>query len=275
MMIFEIHIYNWKGVRSAKIYNQKIVTNRRTRTTQNRKAGLQAELSTGLRVTVQVVAFLSALLVSQSVTADTITGLAKVVDGDGLWVKGIEHRLHGIDAFEYQQGCKNAKGQILYCGLEAKRTLQSLVRDQQVTCRWTNKDRYGRALSTCFVNDINLNAAMVYTGYAMAYRRYSTEYIPYENKARQNQHGAWKGSFVMPWEHRKSGRKVSVPPPDSNRLIKGNINSKGRYYYHCPGDKSYANTRITEAKGERWFATSTEAETAGWVRPPGFVACRL
>lgn len=52
------------------------------------------------------------------------------------------------------------------------------------------------------------------------------------------------------------------PYPD--RLIKGNINSKGEKIYHCPGQRDYKKTVIDESKGERWFATEEEARNAGW-----------
>ena len=46
--------------------------------------------------------------------------------------------------------------------------------------------------------------------------------------------------------------------------IKGNINSKGEKIYHQPGDSSYADTVITESKGERYFCSVADAVAAGW-----------
>jgi hypothetical protein len=48
--------------------------------------------------------------------------------------------------------------------------------------------------------------------------------------------------------------------------IKGNINSKGERIYHPPGGRSYANTVIDPARGERWFCSEAEAQAAGWRR---------
>ncbi|WP_318013086.1 MULTISPECIES: hypothetical protein [unclassified Mesorhizobium] len=42
--------------------------------------------------------------------------------------------------------------------------------------------------------------------------------------------------------------------------------SKRRRIYHVPGQKYYNVTKITEAKGERWFCSEAEAMTAGWRR---------
>lgn len=206
-------------------------------------------------------------------SADSVTGSAAAVDGDGLILFGIEHRLHGIDAVELDQGCTDHRKKAWLCGVRAKLLLESLVQGQRVTCEWTELDRFQRPLSTCSVNEINLNAAMVYAGYAVAYRRYSERYIEVEERARTNSSGIWSGEFLMPWEHRRTGKSVEIPAPDATRPIKGNINSKGKRYYHCPSDRSYANTRISEGRGERWFSTSGEAESAGWLRPPGYPAC--
>ncbi len=203
------------------------------------------------------------------------SGTARVVDGDGLWIDNAEYRLHGIDALESDQGCKDSAGRLWRCGQKAKETLKALTNNQTVTCEWQTLDRYGRRIATCHVNDIDLAAAMVYTGYAVAYRRYSDKYTPFENEARNNQSGIWSGTFEQPEYHRKNGRKLEIPPPDSTRLIKGNINRKGSRYYHCPGDRSYSKTRITEAKGEKWFSSSAEAESSGWIRAPGAGHCQI
>lgn len=222
-----------------------------------------------------IVAVALSVIYSTQLFAATDTGVAVMIDGDGLLMHGLEHRLHGIDAPEVDQSCIDSDNRSWMCGAKSARVLDSLVKGQQVTCEWSEKDRYGRALSTCTADGINLNAAMVYTGYAVAYRRYSDRYIAYENEARENSNGIWMGKFLMPWDHRKRGRKIELPAPDASRPIKGNINKKGLQYYHCPADRSYPKTRITMAKGERWFATSQEAESAGWIRPPGYSACRL
>ena len=209
------------------------------------------------------------------VYANEDSGKASAVDGDGVLLNGTEHRLHGIDAFELDQLCRDDSDKDWYCGVQAKKVLSAMIKNATVTCEWSDKDKYGRPLSTCHVADINLNAAMVFAGYAVAYRYYSDEYIATEDQARQRRNGVWAGKFLMPWIHRKSGVKAIIPVPDKSQPIKGNINKKGLRYYHCPGDRSYANTRITVAKGEQWFASSVAAEAAGWSRPPGSGSCGL
>jgi len=46
--------------------------------------------------------------------------------------------------------------------------------------------------------------------------------------------------------------------------IKGNINDSGEKIYHLPGCDSYVQTQIDESRGERWFCSEAEAQSAGW-----------
>jgi len=48
--------------------------------------------------------------------------------------------------------------------------------------------------------------------------------------------------------------------------IKGNFNTRGERIYHMPGQKYYAETRISASHGERWFCSEAEARAAGWRR---------
>jgi len=225
-------------------------------------------------VCLRLLIFSTLLFSSISIHAESDIGPAKVVDGDGLIINGNEHRLHGIDAVEIDQGCQDQQGRVWFCGQRAREVLKSLVSGEMVQCNWSEKDRWGRRLSTCSINGVDLNAAMVFTGYAIAYRQYSQRYVLIENEARKKRNGIWQGEFTRPAEHRRSGQKLAQQPPDPRRKIKGNISRNGNHYYHCPGDDSYEKTIVSEARNERWFATASEAEAAGWSRPPNFSACR-
>ena len=52
----------------------------------------------------------------------------------------------------------------------------------------------------------NINSKMVLNGQAVAYRRYSKEYINDEETAKNNNVGIWQGEFDMPWEWRKKNK---------------------------------------------------------------------
>ena len=51
---------------------------------------------------------------------------------------------------------------------------------------------------------------------------------------------------------------------DTGCPIKGNISSRGERIYHVPGGAYYSRTKISPAKGERFFCSEAEAEASGW-----------
>ena len=53
-----------------------------------------------------------------------------------------------------------------------------------VHCADRGQDRYGRTLAICTLGDLDLNGWMVSEGWALAYRRYSLEYVLEEDVAR-------------------------------------------------------------------------------------------
>lgn len=55
----------------------------------------------------------------------------------------------------------------------------------------------------CFAGDIDIGAALVEQGLALAYRDYSKAYIPHEQTAAKQKRGIWNGEFVKPWEWRR------------------------------------------------------------------------
>lgn len=140
--------------------------------------------------------------------AETVTGVPLVVDGDSLRFPGTEVRLQGIDAPEWDQTCNRA-GQPYRCGLDARDALRALINGRPVTCAGvlqpdgTERDSYGRLLGKCRAGDVDLNAAMVESGHALAFRRYSVELVPQEGRAREARRGMWAGEFMPPWDFRR------------------------------------------------------------------------
>jgi endonuclease YncB( thermonuclease family) len=122
-----------------------------------------------------------------------IAGPARVIDGDSIAILGEELRLHGVDAPEYRQMCRRS-GAEYPCGRESARQLGLLLRGQVVTCRWSGRDRYGRALARCRAGETDINAAMVRLGHAVAYGAHDSE----EAEARGARRGLWAGEFVPP-----------------------------------------------------------------------------
>jgi len=207
------------------------------------------------------------LLLPLSAFAAT-SGPARVIDGDTIDISGQRIRLHGIDTPEAKQACQH-DGATWLCGVAATKALRELIGGAQVTCIQRDKDRYGRIVAVCHANSIDLNAAMVRSGMALAYRKYSNDYIGQEASAKTAGRGLWAGEFVPPWDWRRGKRLASKAAANDNTegcQIKGNIGSKGDRIYHMPGGRWYDRTVITASKGERWFCSEGGAKAAGWQR---------
>ncbi len=139
-------------------------------------------------------------------TPPTISGPARVIDGDTIEVAGSRIRLQGIDAPELAQSCSTASGVAWGCGRESRAALAGLIGPEPVTCVTTSSDRYWRLLASCRVGMVDLGGHMVRTGFALAYRRYSNEYAADEEAARRAGRGIWSGVFVEPETYRHKGR---------------------------------------------------------------------
>jgi endonuclease YncB( thermonuclease family) len=147
---------------------------------------------------------LLALSLAGEARAD-VTGPARVIDGDTIVVAGEHVRLQGIDAPERHQTC-TAYGQEWACGRTAGEWVRAFVADRIVECRGHARDRYGRLLAVCYVGGEELNERIVREGWALDYRRYSTDYLDAEAAAKRAGAGLWRGEFTPPWEWRQAHR---------------------------------------------------------------------
>ena len=143
-----------------------------------------------------------------------INGTPKIIDGDTIHINNKKIRLEGIDAPEIKQQCKKTFLKIsaiigyqfnknYSCGIMVKKKLVEKINNSKVKCIATSKDRYKRFIATCYKDNINLNKWMVRNGYAVAYKRYSKDYVRDEEYAKENKLGVWEGSFTMPEKWRK------------------------------------------------------------------------
>ena len=99
---------------------------------------------------------------------------------------------------EIKQNCKDSAGILWRCGLDAKQALIDLVYSQIVTCIGSKRDRYKRLIAKCYVNDLNIESFMVENGWAIAYRKYSLDYVGEEKIAKSKKVGIWRGEFLAP-----------------------------------------------------------------------------
>jgi endonuclease YncB( thermonuclease family) len=144
------------------------------------------------------------LLATSAVLAEGthITGVASVIDGDTIEIHGQRIRLFGIDAPEGSQLCARPDGERWRCGQQGSLALSDRIGRATVSCRPRDVDRYGRVVAVCFRGNENLNRWLVLNGWAVAFRRYSLDYVADENIARQNRINIWSGEFDMPWDWR-------------------------------------------------------------------------
>ncbi|MBW8305049.1 MAG: thermonuclease family protein [Brevundimonas sp.] len=135
-------------------------------------------------------------------SADRLEGIGRVVDGDTLDVGAVRVRLHGIDAFERDQMCDGPRGPWA-CGAAATRALKTRAEGRALVCRVIDTDRYRRKVSRCKQAGVDVAEALVSEGLALAYRRYSRDYIDEELAAEARGAGAWNGSFDRPEQWRR------------------------------------------------------------------------
>ena len=195
-----------------------------------------------------------------------VTGKPRVVDGDTLEIGDRRIRLHGIDAPEAKQTCL-ANGKRWRCGTNATSALAQMIGTNLVVCQQCDMDRYKRIVAVCRLagpEGLDVNRWMVSSGWALAYRRYSRDYVADENTARQSGKGVWRGQFIPPWDWRRGKRLAADKKPTTACGIKGNITRRGDRIYHLPTGQNYARTRVDPDKGERWFCSEKEARRAGW-----------
>jgi endonuclease YncB( thermonuclease family) len=235
------------------------------------------------------IAVLAAVIPASPVSAQIISGPAKVIDGDTLDFTGTRVRLIGIDAPETAQSCTR-DGQAWACGTEATSTLAAIVNGAQVTCMAQGTDVYGRTLATCETAVFDVGREMVRRGMAIASDNAPGDYAQASAIAQQLKFGLWNAQFQTPAEWRAANPDAFKPTPQertaradqSGRMertsatgamrerrysdgsgctIKGNRSIRGDWIYHVPGQKYYRQTRP-----EQVFCTESEAQAAGYRR---------
>ena len=147
-----------------------------------------------------------ALLALGQVARADVTGPATVIDGDTIVVAGERIRLQGIDAPELQQTC-TAYGQPWACGRTSAEWLRERLNGRQVECVGHARDRYERMLAVCYVGGDSINERLVSEGWALDYRKYSSDYLQAEADAKRAGAGIWRGEFTPPWEWRQQDRR--------------------------------------------------------------------
>ena len=128
-----------------------------------------------------------------------------ITDGDSLRAGDFRLRLYGIDAPEIRQHCEDDANKRYQCGNMAQQYLASLAMpDLPLACVLKDIDRYKRLIVQCMADGKDIATEMVRAGWAVAYRRYSSDYIADEQFAKTSQQGIWQGRFIMPETWRRT-----------------------------------------------------------------------
>jgi endonuclease YncB( thermonuclease family) len=135
-----------------------------------------------------------------------LTGrVVRIADGDTLSIldaTNTQHkvRLYGIDTPERDQPFGNA----------AKKALMQLVDEKPVGVVVITTDSYGRKVGTLYQQGVNINVAMVASGYAWWYQHYAPHertLAASEQQARAHGLGLWAAPHpVPPWDWRRGQR---------------------------------------------------------------------
>lgn len=141
--------------------------------------------------------------VAEVPAAVVFTGAARIIDGDTVEIEGRKVRLYGIDAPELHQKCLTMSGLVVPCGKIAKQIINDIIGKSLLHCEKIGTDRYRRTIARCKANNMDIGREMVRRGWAVAYRRYSRDYLHEEEKAEARGVGLWSLKFVRPRQWRK------------------------------------------------------------------------
>jgi endonuclease YncB( thermonuclease family) len=122
--------------------------------------------------TLKLATIIAALMITTaSAEPLSITGPARVVDGDTLVVGTTRVRLKGVDAAE--------RGTDL--GEAARIVMETIVGGGPLTCRLTGEKTWRREVGFCFTSDgTDINREIIEQGAALACPRYDTRYVKFE-----------------------------------------------------------------------------------------------
>jgi endonuclease YncB( thermonuclease family) len=135
-------------------------------------------------------------------TALLLAGLAIAIDGRTLRIDDQYVRLWGVDAPEASQWCEQADWPHP-CGQESWTHLSVLTVGRTTRCTERMRDRWGRMIAVCTTDGVDLGAAMIEAGHAVADVRHGPDYLPQQQRAQAARRGLWDGSFDWPWDWRK------------------------------------------------------------------------
>lgn len=192
-----------------------------------------------------------------------LEGRAVAVTGDKLRIAGNLVALDGIEAPEASQQCTRKSG-TWRCGAAAKDALAALIRNRRVSCDVLDDSATGKR-ARCFVGGNDVAEDLIKKGNVFSNGGFLSRYSGLEGEAQDQKVGLWSGEADRPQDYRdKRWEEAKKSAPDGCP-IKGRIRSGSRTYV-LPWATGYDGIKLRTSRGERWFCSESEAETAGWSR---------
>ncbi len=205
---------------------------------------------------------------SQQSSVRAAQKVGRVIDGDTIVMSDNVHvRLIGIDSPEKGECFYKESRQFVKDFLEG----ESVILEKEIS----GIDDYGRLLRFIIIPSANstkdnllVNDYIVRQGYARAVasppdNRYRDLLISAQEEALRKNRGLWQ---ACSYQDELSGRREKDDqPPGPDYIIKGNISTRGYgKTYLFPGCDNYTTVKIDLKKGEQYFRTEGEAESAGF-----------
>ena len=156
--------------------------------------------------------------------ADNLLGpdLGNAIDGETLFLRGVEVKLFGMDAVESDQVCQDGDGLDYPCGRRATLALQALLQKSQVVCFPLFAVNAQRVVAACELVDAgqdmptdprdfiggggpnNLSRIMIAKGHALGVGMGAESFQEEQSRAQQRRLGIWQGPFQLPsaWRRR-------------------------------------------------------------------------
>lgn len=168
-------------------------------------------------------------------------------------------------------------------GEEAKAFVQEMLEGKTVQLEKdvSDRDKYNRLLYYIYVDGVSVQEELLRNGLArVAYvyapnTKHVDKYYALQKEAQEKAIGIWsvenyatddgfnkeviEGTQEKPVDTSSENEEGSA-----DCTIKGNISSSGEKIYHLPGQQFYEKTIIEPSKGESFFCSREEAESAGF-----------
>lgn len=150
---------------------------------------------------------------AQRPSPSSISGTARVIDGDTFALGKQRVRIAAVDACEKDQ-VGNRAGTTWPCGVIARSFLSRMIDGLHVTCTVVDRDQYGRLVGQCFDQDQDIAVSLLRAGMVQTMFQFLPsghgisleQYIAAEKQARSDNTGIWSAKIEAPGEYRRRQR---------------------------------------------------------------------